>query len=427
MPSYIPLSGGPIASLGTTASLSLIVDSNVQANAARLYGAIADSLLYSASDIPQFFFGVAEPLQFYDAHEYTLALTTTCLKQFSGNALMRVYLTGSAFPSTMDRYGYQIGEFETDAEFRRFDSSSFTFAALADGQAQLRFVVYSGQWNVGDLTLTYATEQGFNPDRGRALIPVNTSVRRYSRVFLTSKLFDGVFSQINAPLTTGIFSLTGSNTYIVGRDNRVDGTIKIHSNEPTFDPDRGIIITTDGYTGSNGVTSSNSPAIYIGRGFAASSSTPFFVGSGSDGITFFIGSTDPEPSGVPNWSGSSSSSYLLYRDNQLSLATPEFNINSPTFKLTSVGFGSASWGSASSYTQGTGVWIDGTGNFRAGTDTLIPNATFIRFSSGSGLQVQGQVSVTDPASVNPNAFVDIKQVIANYIAFGPFGFYMSNL
>jgi len=419
--SYDAISADAISSDSfLTSSSLLIVDNSTQMDSLRLYNTY-DSL----SVAPRAFFGPTDPLQFYKGCQYAVQFTATLKKTFVGEATVAVYLTGSAFPSTADALGHLVATLESSADYQRFEDLEYVLMADNTGHAYLRFVVYGGQWNVGDLSVSYAIERGFHPDRARTIISVPSTPRRFAPVKALSKVYTGANSPVPVNLESAEFILTGSNTYIVGTDNRVEGTLKVNSNEQSFNPNYGIIISTQGYTSSFGQVVPDAPSIYIGQGHAASSSTPFFVGSGSDGVTFFVGTTNPTLS-IPNWSSSVSQSYILFTNGQLQLATPYLNVVSPTVKISSLGVGSMSFGQAFGIDQGLGVWIDGAGQFRVGTDTSIANPRYIQFANGQ-LRVQGDVYVTDPASSDPSLFRDIKEVIASYIAFGPFGFYVSNL
>jgi hypothetical protein len=119
--------------------------------------------------------------------------------------------------------------------------------------------------------------------------------------------------------------------------------------------------------------------------------------------------------------------------NFISFGGSILNIRAEVFRLSGGGIvldssnnGTFALGTATSLDAGQGIYMGGNGTFRIGTSTGSPTSKYIKFD-GATLYVQGDLFTTDPAADNPTEFKDIKKVIMNNIAFGAFGFYISNL
>ena len=163
----------------------------------------------------------------------------------------------------------------------------------------------------------------------------------------------------------------------------------------------GIVLTAEGFTGSLGVITPNAPAIYIGTDKFADSSAPFFVASGSNGTLFSLGDKF-------TW------------DNQ------DLFLRGLNLTLTSQASGTLMLGNAVSLTSGSGVFASGQagGEFRVGDGLELSFPSFLAYSGGV-ISLQGDLFVRESGSIGD--FSDVRQVMANFIAFGPFGFYVSNL
>jgi hypothetical protein len=149
-------------------------------------------------------------------------------------------------------------------------------------------------------------------------------------------------------------------------------------------------------------------------GFYANSSGQFFMGSAS-----LVDASNPATQ-VGN--------FISFGTNILNIRSTVFRFSGGNIVLDSAQNGLLALGNANSLANGMGFYADGLGNFRVGTATTSSVSTYMQFTGGR-LTIQGQVSINDPASVigGSGSYTDIRQVIANYIAFGPFGFYMNNL
>jgi len=150
------------------------------------------------------------------------------------------------------------------------------------------------------------------------------------------------------------------------------------------------------------------------EGFYANYAGQIFIGSGSN-----VDYTTPQ-----NQTGN----FLSFGGQTLNIRANVFRLFGGNIVLDSAQNGLLALGNANSIANGMGFYADGLGNFRVGTATTSSVSTYMQFTGGQ-LTIQGRVSINDPSSKLQvsGGFTDMKQVIANYIAFGPFGFYISNL
>jgi hypothetical protein len=270
--------GGTIlnSSAYAVGGVTLTYDSTRLLDAVRINSAAVSA----SSSTPQFFMGLTKLFDMTGELEYSLDFKFACGKTIvASEARMDVYLVGSAFPATQDSpLGKKLATYlvPTGQESRVFGPTTLNIEAIADGTAQLRFVVYSGDWNVSEVELTSARETGFNPDEVTVLVPINN--RRLEKLVFKAELLDVNSNLVPVSIETDPVFFDGGNFVIRGVDNKVtEGKLVIGN-----DPAGGIVFTTLGYTGSTGPLV-NLPAIYIGKGQYSSSNTPFIVASGSAG------------------------------------------------------------------------------------------------------------------------------------------------
>lgn len=155
----------------------------------------------------------------------------------------------------------------------------------------------------------------------------------------------------------------------------------------------GIVLSALGYN-SGSTYFSNSPTIYIGgiTGSFASSSTPFFVASGSGGPLFSLGDR----------------LYAQYIAGALNMVISgsNFNLNVASSNQTS----SLSFGSATSPVSGSGMWLDQFGNFRAGQD--VASTKYIRYDASTNIFTINFPSIT--SGTITNAFISNTNPLSNF-------------
>jgi len=366
-----------------TASVILATDSSQLMDS--LY--ISTPSLATGSTSTPLFFGLRAPLQFDQNVEYSLQANYLCFKSSSGfEGKLQVYLYGSAFPSSsLSPYGTLVREISVaSASTRSYVlDDTINFVSTNSGSAYLRFVVTGGQWFVSDVKLVYANTFGYNPDSVRILLPVQG--RRFERLKFKSELFDYNSNRLPVDIESDPVLFNGGNMVIKGGDNILQGSLNIQGS------------TSAGPMGS-------AITVMTGSGFYADGQGNFRVGSDVSGSDFI----------------------QLTPGNGLIIRTTSMSFSSSGFALSSLNSGNISLGNATSLYNGTGIWMTGqySGAMRVGEDTNLPNPSYMLFESGT-LTLRGRLSIQESGS--SGTYTDSRQVIANYIAFGPFGFYMVNL
>lgn len=155
-------------------SLQLVYNSDILIDAVKPFGEFMTLVSSNEYEDPQLFFGPRNSYTFEANAEYTLAFSTSVIKQTANiEAKMEVYLVGSAFPKE-DSFGKLIATYISNRGvlYQPFALKEWNFDGLKDGIGYLRFVVYSGTWNVSNVSLKPASEFGFTPDSVELLIPI---------------------------------------------------------------------------------------------------------------------------------------------------------------------------------------------------------------------------------------------------------------
>jgi hypothetical protein len=239
---------------------------------------------------------------------------------------------------------------------------------------------------------------------------------------------DGLANVIKLGQDVSNLTLTnGQGFYVDGGGNfRVGGDIG-SSNYIMLSPSTGLIVSSSNFhlnasAGQNSLLISPfeialgnpRPTVFNPQGAMGA----YFNRSGQ----FFIGSGSVDAGNLENSSGN----FISFGGQILQIRSNTFRLYGGGIVLDSLNNGTLALGQASNLAIGTGIFADGNGNFRVGTGTGQINPTYLQFSNGQ-LTVQGNISINDDTSGNPNEFMDVRKVMANYIAFGAFGFYISNL
>lgn len=218
--------------------VTLLYDSNIQLDSARLFGDSTDFLLDAPSATPLYFFGPRTMFTFLKDAEYTVAFDVTCKKNADFDALLEIYFVGTAFPES-NPLGVKVGEVWCSGtnRYQVFDRQTFNTIAQVAGSGHLRFVVYGGQWHVGNVKLTSATERGFNGDIAEVLVPIEG--RRFENLQFKAELLDINGNTVPFAVSSSYSFFNGGNYVFRGVDHRVDGIITVggSGNGPTIGTD----------------------------------------------------------------------------------------------------------------------------------------------------------------------------------------------
>jgi hypothetical protein len=131
-------------------------------------------------------------------------------------------------------------------------------------------------------------------------------------------------------------------TYLTGRSivsPNIGGTTGYFSTQfgvGNVAANNGIVLTALGYTGSDGVPVTGSPAIYIGQGTVGNVNTPFLVASSSAGPVFSLGNqfVYSAGSGFITMTGSLSANIVAVNTLLTSLNSNLYSINAGTINIT---------------------------------------------------------------------------------------------
>jgi hypothetical protein len=234
---------------------------------------------------PVAFIGLVPELEFVGGLEYTFS-SSLFVRQpdITKDAVMDVYLVGTAFPSTSTSpLGTKIASFGVPVRNggKRFEDVAVNFTAEFDGTAHLRFVISSGEWYISNVSVVSARETGFNPDEVRVLAPIFG--RRYEQLQFKAELYDVNNNLVPVIIESHPRLFDGGNYVFRGTDHRLEGDISILPSGS--DPATAIKLKATGFM--KGVEFVSGSAIVLGHGAFYNQNTPFLVGSSVDGKPYF--------------------------------------------------------------------------------------------------------------------------------------------
>ena len=272
-------------------------------------------------------------MPFNDETEYEISFRAIGRKgpknNFNGNSgqkgRMGVFLSGSAFTINQelgDDLGFQLETTDGTPAFLEvdtgdqedFDLVSEVFKPTFDGKGVVKFVVFSGNFELSDVSIKPASSTGFSPNFVQVIAPVPelTSERPDNYEFV-AEFYD---VNNNVAETIGFASassFSGGNNYIAGGDNLLSGSVFVGS-------------AIGGGIEMAGVSSGLIRSIGY-DGFVSASEYPY---SGSPGFMFFSGSVFPNSG--DNYKGvglelfGSTGSFFRYRSDPaiLEIVTKQF-------------------------------------------------------------------------------------------------------
>ena len=210
-------------------SVSLSYDTSTYLDS--VYISNISSLYTTNSTVPLYWFGINKSIDISKFAEYT----------FEGNiigrvtspdvtAQMDVYLYGSQSARGIDNaLGLRIASLTIPAGQTQvtYEGYNLNFVPLLDDSVQLRFVVYSGVWNIAGAHIISARESGFNPDQISVFVPIIG--RRLERLQFKVELFDANSNLVPINIESDSIYFDGGNVVVQGTDNRIDGRVTIAS------------------------------------------------------------------------------------------------------------------------------------------------------------------------------------------------------
>lgn len=278
---------GDIAGLSyvTTQSVVPTYESTVLIDSVYLSGNTGSTYL-SASTTPVNWFGIVSPLDVYQTTEYTFRANIVCIKGDPNfDAQLDIILSGSNLCSGLgNALGYQIARLTVPSgQIRnRYQNYSVNFTLPFDDVANLRFVIYGGEWHISDVEIISARETGFNPDEIHIYAPVVG--RRFERLQFKAELYDANSNLVPLLIETNPIYFDGGNLVVRGSDNRIDGILTVAPSGS------GPLLTTRGFYNNTSVFVEGQ-AIAIGPSipYVNNKNTAFFAGTSSAGPEISIG------------------------------------------------------------------------------------------------------------------------------------------
>ena len=174
-------------------------------------------------------------MQFYGGAEYTTTLTLVGQPLSQGEtAEMNIYVSGSAFNHTIldDQLGKLVANIATK-EFMNYGERVFNFVADYTNTGTIVFEIVSGRWNVANVSVQAASDDGFNPDNLQIYIPLD-NIKRNEIVNFKLEFLNNRKESASTKIETVLPTLLKNNpVYIELEDNIVTGSISIGSTAKT--------------------------------------------------------------------------------------------------------------------------------------------------------------------------------------------------
>lgn len=220
-----------------------------------------------------------------------------------------VFMSGSAFRPTSNKLnlGKYIGQLDTSevgsstTNTWRYDDHEISFVADSTGSGIPVFVIESGVWNIGELSLYADFALGFNPCNVDLLVPLPTEHINDEKD-LKFEFYDsyGNLSPLSPEFRN--VNTAGGNTYIGGGYNLLTGSLFVAGNlgggVEIQGSNFGGLVRSIGYTGFlDAVSSSNHAGFMIWSGSVLPGSGDFYSGTGLELVAnddnFFKFRTNP--------------------------------------------------------------------------------------------------------------------------------------
>lgn len=407
------------------------------------------------------------------------------------DARIGVYLSGSVLSNGVgNQLGFKIVDLQVPSgQLRRvFYNHVVSFIAPETDLAKLKFVVYGGEWHISNVQLKSTRQSGFNPDE--ITIKSSIVGRRFERLQFKAELYDANSNLVPLDIETDPIYFDGGNLVFRGSDTRIDGTLTLAPNgsgpmlsSTTSGSFIGIFSESRAYAISSQSLNSytGSPLISIFSGSSPFRDSPFVPAIGFQIVTsqsyLHYDSNSQrllikgEIAVLPGSSFSSSlvsGTLALTQIQQLVNGTGSqlptgtfingYSITSPII-AGNTGYFSNQFG-VGNIAGGRGIILTSLGYTSSVTTSMSgspaiyigsgqhasPQTPFLVASSSTGpvmslsdvfilepsastyqLTIKGRLNVVDPSTDRTSSYNDIRKVISNRLAFGPFGFYICNL
>ena len=173
---------------------------------------------------------------FIEKSDYKITFDAIGTKNTYDNAILSVYISGSAFSMDYTDYlnqelpkylGKRIGQLTIDNSNQRFDDKVFSFTADKTGTATLLFVVESGDWQIADIRTTSDNEIGYTPTYTRIKTLVPTAHKSNNQVSFKTEYYNVAGVKSKQISYTYNKTWEGGNRYIDGNYSMLTGSLYV--------------------------------------------------------------------------------------------------------------------------------------------------------------------------------------------------------
>ena len=157
----------------------------------------------------------------------------------SGSAFERNHELGNRFTNANNELGFQLTPGSTNKPaflnivedgLVDFEIVEETFSPIRTGTATLQFAIFGGEWYISDVSIKPSSETGFSPDFIHVFAPVPplTQERPDDYEFI-AEFYDVNNNVADTMAHVSASTFQGANTYILGEDNVLSGSMVIGS------------------------------------------------------------------------------------------------------------------------------------------------------------------------------------------------------
>ena len=173
---------------------------------------------------------------FIEKSDYKITFDAIGTKNTYDNAILSVYISGSAFSMDYTDYlnqelskylGKRIGQLTIDNSNQRFDDKVFSFTADKTGTATLLFVVESGDWQIADIRTTSDNEIGYTPTYTRIKTLVPTAHKSNNQISFKTEYYNVAGVKSKQISYTYNKTWEGGNRYIDGNYSMLTGSLYV--------------------------------------------------------------------------------------------------------------------------------------------------------------------------------------------------------
>ena len=167
---------------------------------------------------------------------YKITLDAIGTKTGSASPILSIYMSGSSFyedptdyfnqifPNTL---GKKIGDIQPTSDNQIFNDYVISFDAEETGTGQLLLVVESGNWQVGDISITSDNETGYTPNYTRIKSFVPTTHKSNNQISFKVEYYNAIGEKSKHISYINNLPWEGGNAYIAGDFSMLTGSLYV--------------------------------------------------------------------------------------------------------------------------------------------------------------------------------------------------------